>query len=463
MRNALVKIFLIIALFSNKFIFGQEKILAVQMHPQETPKWCWAASMQMVFSFDNFSVAQSELASDFLVIRGGGKAPNDTGTGAVYDPIKCNCYLNCNECIPAPIGNLYKKCYTTIPVYIDASASNPDPQWFDLIFSVKDYNSIEEINRGNLSEEESWKLVKNQIDQCRPFILTISKSGEQDQITSHAVNVKGYYGNYSVIAADSLQFLVVNDPWDTCQGCERLIPNWAFARDTSANEIYAFVHDIYSKDAEKCILCDSTKFNISPLVETVKEHFGNFVGTTKARYSEAELDTIISQDPYQCYRTISYLSVKKLLKGSSTNLLMSYILSNEIRDVVYNNSNPPITTTLEKINDNWVVRGISICDSLDIDCEFSELINAYPLAYQFYRVIKGDDYYLTPVTNYPNFFAPSKSALTGEYYPEKEILKSIRKYMIEEYSTKKKCFINFKGLFSKKQDLKTSNKINSKN
>lgn len=482
MRNALVKkIFTIFLFLISITAHGQDLVLPVGMRPQETNKWCWAASMEMLFRFHKDTIGQSELATDFLVINNGGKAP-DSGRNP-YNIEDCFCHENncyAGTCDTLTFGSKalskkYKSCYITLPVYQYKSERNPGPQWFDLLFSVRNYSSIEEINR-DIRYAMPWTTIIEQINKCRPFILTIAKSGEANELNSHAVAAKGYYETYSAAEDASsekedgnLQFVLVNDPWEQCQGCERLLPYELFLADSgTVNKILDFTYNVYPKKDSLCNSCkDSVISGSSALLDAVKNNVGNFIGTKKSKYTNEEFKDLINDEENYCdsvHQRI-FISSKILMETSNKSLTTKTIqvLTDSIVEVTYKSAEPPITTVLQKSGALWAVKEISLCGtpcevpirtsdadtSATLVSKFS-IVSAYPLQNTFYLIQIGNQSYYTPAQTYANFFGPSKPMIQGILYPENQVLRALKQNVIQEYGNPRKCFLNFNWLFPKK-------------
>ncbi|MBK7870072.1 MAG: hypothetical protein IPJ74_04945 [Saprospiraceae bacterium] len=323
MRNALINL---ISFYTINIASLSAQVLPVTMHPQQTNKWCWAASMQMVFDYHNTTVAQWDLATEYLSINYAKIIPNQPVTNSPYNVADCMCHQNSCETSCTTSNRPFKLCYAALPVYIDDNVPNPTVQWFDLLFSNRSYNSVQEVNPGLSANTMSWSDIVDQIDSCRPFILVITKSGEQTQITSHAVVGKGYFESFSVEDNQMLQFVVINDPWNVCEGCERMIPYSSFLRDlndSQVNCVLAYTYNIFPKTDQTCSSCDSEEpFTNSLLVNTVKEirdSLGNFIGTLKSTYTDEEYQAFINQDFIYSRIKKKFISLNNVLDTKNNN------------------------------------------------------------------------------------------------------------------------------------------------
>jgi len=140
------------------------------LRAQETNNWCWAATTQMLAQHHGISVNQCDLANH----RFG----------------KSNC---CN------VQTTGQSC----PKTSDCNT----PGWLEL-----DHVGLEFDETGTAL---SWNAMREQV-YCakKPMGYAYGTSG----VVGHVVVVKGY------VTVGATNYLVLNDPWEPCEGQERLLP-----------------------------------------------------------------------------------------------------------------------------------------------------------------------------------------------------------------------------------------------
>jgi|GEM_PF-1682099 hypothetical protein len=222
MRNALVRKLLIVLLFLSIFnadVYGQykKKMMFVPYRSQQTGKWCWAASIKMIMDFHNPAAAstftQCDLVKQFLKMT---TATAHSTINAITCCVQCNnsaapCPTN-NTCtspnqIPFSETTMSSTAESTRPAVYDA---------YDLVFSYYNYSSIQKINWS--TQPMSWLEVKQQIDDCRPFIINVETrpAAGSRAIGDHALVVTGYEQKSPV--NPSVNGIFTNDPWKPCCG-----------------------------------------------------------------------------------------------------------------------------------------------------------------------------------------------------------------------------------------------------
>jgi len=163
------------------------------LRPQETNNWCWAAVTQMLSEHLGLSITQCALANHRFN--------------------KTNCCTEQTSGTPCPKTN---DCNT--------------PGWIDLDFAG-----------AKSSESEtalSWSAAKSQIYCARkPMGYAYGTPG----VVGHVVVIKGY------ITVAGTNYVVLNDPWNPCNGTERLLEYTFYADPAGASTHWNTWYDIAKK------------------------------------------------------------------------------------------------------------------------------------------------------------------------------------------------------------------------
>ena len=139
------------------------------LRPQQTNNWCWAAVTQMLAQHVGISVNQCDLANHRF-----GRTDCCTNEDAGSD---CPKTVDCNM-----------------------------PGWPELDFAGVKFDGS--------STSRTWEQLQSQI-YCseKPMGYAYGTSG----VVGHVVLIKGY------ITVSGTNYVVLNDPWEPCEGAERLI------------------------------------------------------------------------------------------------------------------------------------------------------------------------------------------------------------------------------------------------
>lgn len=428
------KLILIVTLFiQSSLLFGQSwlypiknKELDVCLITQKADLLCWAASMEMIFKYHGQTLTQCDLTADYYDIVNEGPIPSGCD---------CNCICGLGSCTDND-NDCNGICNNGINFFDGRS-----PQYFDIIFSRHEYDSVED----NLKME--WKKVENQINNYRPFIAIVN---ETDSGGYHAVVVKGYLNLFN-----TLKFVSVNDPWPTYE--ERLI-NGAWLSESnqihstmgSYFQMHSFIHDIHPRTELSC----SSKGNTtdcseeSLLFKQVKIYHKKMVSTTKEKISDMELEKLIKEKPNNTKIPLKLISLKTLSDSTKrVSSLKESVMDNQLINILFTTPNNVISSTLEKKDGIWKTVEISQSRYLlspDIKINNSiislknnqfEIIKYPPFEYIFYSFSYNGNSYLSPVETYSIF-------KKGDYetkiaYSELEILQILKQKTLA-YNKQKK-------------------------
>lgn len=163
------------------------------LRPQETDNWCWAATTQMLARHFDITVNQCDLANHR------------------FD--KSNC------CTPENEG-------ASCPKTDDCNS----PGWLELDFAGLKFTESETAL--------SWATLKKQIF-CRKKPMGYAYGTEG--VVGHVLVIKGY------VTVSSTNYLVLNDPWEPCEGMERLIPYSTYENPAGSSTHWSTWHDLAKK------------------------------------------------------------------------------------------------------------------------------------------------------------------------------------------------------------------------
>lgn len=228
MKNAWVKnvgiVIFIMSVTVN--LQGQyRKQMLVPYHSQQTNKWCWAASMQMIIDFheNRAAITQSNLVKRLVKISNAGQDTSNTMPCCTECPQR-----NTGVNLPCLAGFEREFISSTNEVQLSAL-----PDMFDLIFSSYGYSSTQRVNRS--PRFMTWDEIKKEIEDCRPFIINIEPrtvpiinpnnvSIPISELGDHTIVVTGYKESLGA------RFIITNDPWHPCSSVkvESLFPYEVF-------------------------------------------------------------------------------------------------------------------------------------------------------------------------------------------------------------------------------------------
>ena len=221
---------------STKEGYSQGKTMLVPPYSQFANTWCWSACMEMVMDFHwpNGSNTPNALSQGRLVLRYG------TISGLQYT---VNC-TTCGKTFPVKAANPTPsdQCYFPIPF----STGNPLlPDYIDRLFSMYNFRSRQVINIGRSAID--WGQIKQQIEDCRPFIIFVNPANGFGTNNDHALVVKGYY------TQSNTNYIVTNDPWFPCNGGRQnsifpfsiFQPSYVASPEYPINKVWSAVLDIH--------------------------------------------------------------------------------------------------------------------------------------------------------------------------------------------------------------------------
>lgn len=189
--------------------------LPIDIYPQQSTNWCWAASIQMcIKAVLNDSISQCQIATDRVKLCSPSmtaSACNCPQTNCIYPLID---YLRTDSC------KIFSKPLTKIP----CDAHNI------MKLILEKYNLTTQIIK--IDTPNTLQEIKNNLCVRNPIIAILQGLGSQ-----HIVVIKGY----QTIDADTT-YLLVNNPLNTkspsCEGCYHVIPI-----DTMGHNILSFSDD----------------------------------------------------------------------------------------------------------------------------------------------------------------------------------------------------------------------------
>jgi len=170
--------------------------LPVQLHPQETGMWCWAASGQMIMDYLNHDTAQCVQANNR------------------FNRSDC-----CNiDLCPPPTESSANAC---------AQGGWPEFNKYGFTFKTTSNTAL------------SWKDLREQISnmhKCkkRPFAFSWHWPGGG----GHMMVAKGY------LTLQGVNYVVMLDPWSPCVGDERIITYDYYVESTGHHSHWNDYYDI---------------------------------------------------------------------------------------------------------------------------------------------------------------------------------------------------------------------------
>lgn len=190
-------------------------VLNVPLRGQMATKWCWAASIEMMARYyDNATITQCDIVNTDRRLR-----------GEVYlCPFTADCLCS----------------------------SVPDSCNKPMSSSVRFMNVLDSysLTASSSSNPLSWSAIKTEIDNCQPLALHVSRydfSDGQDSSGDHYIIAKGYIEQNCTD-----QFLVINDPWTPCEGCQYALNYASLIDSSSANlgirSVNYWFYDIKPRD-----------------------------------------------------------------------------------------------------------------------------------------------------------------------------------------------------------------------
>lgn len=201
----------------------------VELCAQISTDLCWAASIKMVSDY----LEHSEKYSLNKIAK---TSPLATGTSDTERSVYAGCAIP-NNCTDTTCYNLLNQ---------DALTSGLQRDLESILSRLGYYANTDTLKL-------DWKIVKKQIDNCHPFLLTIYDSQDSDK--RHMVVVKGYW------TRGNNKYLIIYDPWGNCIGQKYSLPFEILYEKESPNRVYNFTININQKDFAPCISCGKRRID----------------------------------------------------------------------------------------------------------------------------------------------------------------------------------------------------------
>lgn len=466
---------LLLIIFNAFFInlFSQIKELDVPIIGQKASSWCWAASMEMIIDYHqvNAGISQCLIAEKYVKQLNKFRSSPITTT-----PSDSDCLEVCEKLKGWKAG-LFN---TNLSYNFIGMKTKHKPAFYDIILSDLNYNSIEDFNL------LTWELYKEEINACRPIILMYSATetiDTKEESYAHAVVGKGYY------SAGSVDYFLINDPLRICDGREFLLNRVTLngqvnytASDSNIGyvpipsdlkivRIKSMVHHI-SQKTSNCNDCNlvneglrkvkiTSKMSLLKALEINKERF---IGTNvKNLFSEKETKKFISDEHFSTpVYNFSYSFLKNAPRKFSFD--ESIVLENS-REITFSGSEKPLKAKINCNNngETCIVERIAFDENIQNQTIFLgerkfklnntvqqsenilnyEIVYYEPYSFEFYRVRKGESYYLIPKeTASISLFHNIDHSESLYAIPENKVLEGLRLYtnqslVVDGYSPQK--------------------------
>ena len=425
---------ILLVIFNVNLLFSQKKELDVPLVAQRTTHWCWAACMESVTKFNNRATfSQCDFVKSMIEIR---PLSNAQKTKA----------FNCQ----ATICNNSDTC---------RSFQNPDNacNW-DMPIKKNGISNFELtlLNRGFSSKEEtgkmSWEVIKSQINDSMPFIIAVQLWEDPPGVQGgHALVVSGYR------QTASNNFMICNNPWmysaktangTFCKFYKRKVEiNYnVFSRSVG---VYKSV-SAYVKDIKKLPLPVAQKATETNQNEAIIEDSTTNENGIRTNLDDKSLKILLKNENFYVVPTVN-ISTKNLPKNGKGNVdLSSTDLEKNVIEVMDKQSNPPVKTVMQKIDNTWTpveIYEADVRDSLKIKVnnEFVTLFNglkkderakATPYKvinlrqFQFYSFNFKEKIYVTPQETYDEIRLLSGNLIKkGEAYRNDKIAQSLTSFL----------------------------------
>jgi hypothetical protein len=397
--------------------------------PQKASMLCWAASIQMIAKFHGVTKSQCTL-SNYL-----------TGStlGAGEQCVACNA----NRFFENPFN---------------LTINNGVSGQMDLIFSKAGFYSIEDATA------LPWKLVKRQLDNCRPFILAcdmkkdvVGNDGLHTQrIVNHAMVAKGYFDQHG------RRYIYVNDPWREPCGIDVYAVNYDEMYD-EGNWIFVTyaVHNIYKKSRTEC--CEKCKPNqvvsfaqrtgANDFLDKASANAHKMVAPMKLAIPDNLLKTKLNTVPNNYSVELHLISMNKLDSATVPLLTIKLVRENKfLYDIIYSKFTTNIVTTIQKKGQVWkdIVISNQTYPSLlsarigntteNVKLSYKNLpqhiryeyVKCPGLFREFYRFRHNNVDYLLPKQAYPDS-DPANNLDAGIAVPEAKVLAILQKLTRKYY------------------------------
>jgi Peptidase_C39 like family len=411
---------------------------------QKKNRWCWAASMQMVFKFHCIDIEQCNLAHMFINLEDPTQQP---------DPSFCNNYCLIDE-IEGIAGNLPLQTF-----------DGTNPQYFDILFSNNGFNSIED------NKDMSWNEVKRQINNCRPYIIDLKRNMKNDKgeliNNIHAVVVVNY------LETTSQNYVMIYDPWRPCIGCIELLPYpyqvWIETAENAGYEkgIVSTVHDIHSRSDTLCSSCNETKI---PSIDKAIALDRNMISSLN-NASLRLLDSLRT-NPINTITPVRKISYNKIRKATDLGTLDKVTESRNLYQIT-TNQDKNVKYLVRERNNRLEIEEITYCDYYETEPTVAvnitgqiqnlklsngsnnnaikyEFVDYEYLFYGFYRFTLNNIVYLSPIETYTNFYGQNEGIKQGAAYKESDLLPVLQNKTLMDYKNIN-GLIDGKGKFNKEK------------
>ena len=336
---------------------------------------CWAASIQMLLTYYE---GIAEFSLDTIVKK----------------------KTNMTECITPKTCPDTSKCDNSME-QDDLSEVPIDAQrGYETILSRLGYYSNLETNK------LEWYIVKKQIDNCHPFLLTISDGttiGTGLEDSRHMVVVKGYWEK----GVD--KYLIINDPYGNCKGQIYSLNFNKLYDPIAVDKVFNYIINIRKKEDSYCFSCGNKR--IMPGKTSDEENRINTFQNSKKSISQF-MESLNNNVPL------------------STKIIKLYIVSERKLGVV----NDP--TNLESISENTDIIDVPLDKDIVIRLQrFRD--NKYQIMRimeNFYQTLGEDlpDSYVVYPKTHQNYFVRVNKFMPQ--YNVKDAFENTKTYKFNEFA-----------------------------
>ena len=404
------KIALFLCILSN--IYGQTE-LNVSLKPQVAKFFCWAASSEMVLSFNGFPQNQCKLVKRYA---------NTSGVNP--NPICCNS-LCLNGSCPYPIS----PCTTCSDIVLTDG---------NYIKSVLDYYMLKSTiaNNGNLITRITWDRLTKQIDNCKPMVAVFDVEGnstDTEFFGRHAATIKGYW----IPSSPTDSFIMIADPWKPCIGDSSVFINFAVVRGlTTGNRyknIFEYFYDMLPKNPATIISCNPNRYKVSE--------------STQRLMKNGILKTLSISE----FNALSYTKIplrfvlpNTLLPNFQNHRVGDTLRENDLVEVIDQTGEVPIVTVMQLVKSKWrpvEIKRFDYLPSITVKIDNKDVIlnnsnmggDNVPFEhiifsesfYEFYRFKYNGKEYLVPIFDTTNLKVNNKKVFQYKPYNINNIWKTI--------------------------------------
>ncbi len=309
-----VSIFVFCIVIMCLYATSQTRVLAVNAILQKGDKLCWAASMEMIFRYNDINTPNNQcLIADIMQTQRG------VGEIAACIPCSLPCCINC------------------IP---DADNCNRSASRNDILSIL----NIPFNYHYGVVDVPNWTITVNEINFPRPFIGFIGYPTEQGCLTHHAVTVMGY----RVRPSDKKKFYLLNDPFPSSarNPCNNVsYKQLAFSNSRRTKTICTYLIEMYGKRNNFSSMSNSNKSKDS----IPKKDDALWLGEITKDLSSKELAILLKENKYS--------SVEKIYYSTENQRYFSTL------ELTYVDGEKPFTrTTLQKVDNKWITVEIEQTD-----------------------------------------------------------------------------------------------------